>query len=157
MEEEDKKSADQLCTTVTKLALMSKSADNVMKTIKVVENTCLNNEVTIEELDLQFIPPDVTPDMYDPLQGDDDYTQFLAETFGVPAQAPGNNESAAGDADLLDLDPDFEYRETEDDPNQVGFRYKIVNIRQRTQYSCGTLCLESKRNIQNVQTKVQPL
>merc|ERR1712073_114196 len=51
MEEEDKKSADQLCTTVTKLALMSKSADNVMKTIKVVENTCLNNEVTIEELD----------------------------------------------------------------------------------------------------------
>merc|ERR1712004_223590 len=50
-EVEDKKSADQLCTTVTKLALMSKSADNVMKTIKVVENTCLNNEVTIEELD----------------------------------------------------------------------------------------------------------
>merc|ERR1712142_1342000 len=48
---EDKKAADQLCTTVTKLALMSKSADNVMKTIKVVENTCLNNEVTIEELD----------------------------------------------------------------------------------------------------------
>merc|ERR1712051_421555 len=29
----------------------SKAADNVMKTIKVVENTCLNNEVTIEELD----------------------------------------------------------------------------------------------------------
>merc|ERR1712130_933528 len=28
-----------------------KAADNVMKTIKVVENTCLNNEVTIEELD----------------------------------------------------------------------------------------------------------
>merc|ERR1711936_366952 len=51
MEEEDKKAADQPCTTVTKLALMSKSADNVMKTIKVVENTCLNNEVTIEELD----------------------------------------------------------------------------------------------------------
>merc|ERR1712183_872857 len=51
MEEEDKKSADTLCTTVTKLALTSKAADNVLKTIKVVENTCLNNEVTIEELD----------------------------------------------------------------------------------------------------------
>merc|ERR1711936_1551986 len=51
MEEEDKKSADTLCTTVTKLALTSKAADNVMKTIKGVENTCLNNEVTIEELD----------------------------------------------------------------------------------------------------------
>merc|ERR1711930_27095 len=51
MEEEDKKSAEQLCQTITKLALTSKAADNVLKTIKVVENTCLNNEVTIEELD----------------------------------------------------------------------------------------------------------
>merc|ERR1712059_109762 len=51
MEEEDKKTAETLCQTVTKLAITSKAADNVMKTIKVVENTCLNNEVTIEELD----------------------------------------------------------------------------------------------------------
>merc|ERR1711890_216917 len=51
MEEEDKKSAETLCATVTKLAMTSKAADNVLKTIKVVENTCLNNEVTIEELD----------------------------------------------------------------------------------------------------------
>merc|ERR1712087_716781 len=51
MEEEDKKAAETLCATVTKLALTSKSADSVLKTIKVVENTCLNNEVTIEELD----------------------------------------------------------------------------------------------------------
>jgi len=51
MEEEEKKAAEQLCATVTKLAMTSKTADNVMKTIKVVENICLNNEVTIEELD----------------------------------------------------------------------------------------------------------
>merc|ERR1711862_1034984 len=51
MEEEDKKSAEILCQTVTKLAMTSKAADNVLKTVKVVENTCLNNEVTIEELD----------------------------------------------------------------------------------------------------------
>merc|ERR1712032_1250273 len=51
MEEEDKKAAEQLCATVTKLAMTSKAADNVLKTIKVVENTCLNNEVTIEELE----------------------------------------------------------------------------------------------------------
>merc|ERR1712223_2371348 len=51
MEEEGKKSAEQLCQTITKLALTSTAADKVMKTIKVVENTCLNNEVTIEELD----------------------------------------------------------------------------------------------------------
>merc|ERR1712223_1743541 len=57
MEEEDKKSAEQLCQTITKLALTSKAADNVMKTIKVVENTCLNNEVNIEELDKNLRAP----------------------------------------------------------------------------------------------------
>merc|ERR1712126_351259 len=51
MEEEDKKSAETLCATVTKLAMTSKSADNVLKAVKVVESTCMNNEVTIEELD----------------------------------------------------------------------------------------------------------
>merc|ERR1712128_211111 len=51
MEEQDKKSADVLCTTITKLALTSKSADNVLKAVKLVESTCMNNEVTIEELD----------------------------------------------------------------------------------------------------------
>merc|ERR1712066_421700 len=51
MEEEDKKSADTLCNTVTKLAITSKNADQILKAVKVVENTCLNNEVTIEELD----------------------------------------------------------------------------------------------------------
>ena len=56
MEEEDKKSAETLCGTVTKLAMTSKAADNVVKTIKVVKNTSiwLNNEVTIEELDKNF-------------------------------------------------------------------------------------------------------
>merc|ERR1711981_50774 len=51
MEEEDKKAADTLCNTVTKLAVTSKTADNVLKAVKVVESTCMNNEVTIEELE----------------------------------------------------------------------------------------------------------
>merc|ERR1712106_1290958 len=51
MEEEDKKSAEVLCNTITKLAVTSKTADNVLKAVKVVESTCMNNEVTIEELD----------------------------------------------------------------------------------------------------------
>merc|ERR1712019_150076 len=51
MEEEDKKAADTLCNTVTKLAITSKNADQILKAVKVVENTCLNNGVTIEELD----------------------------------------------------------------------------------------------------------
>merc|ERR1712090_46348 len=42
---------ETLCATVTKLAVTSKAADTVLKSIKVVEGTCLNNEVTIEELD----------------------------------------------------------------------------------------------------------
>jgi len=51
MEEEDKKAAEALCSTITKLAVTSKAADNVLKSVKGVENTCLDNEVTLEELD----------------------------------------------------------------------------------------------------------
>merc|ERR1711909_8138 len=51
MEEEDKKAAETLCSTITKLAVTSKAADNVLKSVKGVENTCLENEVTLEELD----------------------------------------------------------------------------------------------------------
>merc|ERR1712066_1023205 len=51
LEEDDKKSADVLCTTITKLALTSKSADNVLKGVKNVESVCMNNEVSIEELE----------------------------------------------------------------------------------------------------------
>jgi len=51
MEEEDKKSAENLCGTITKLAVTSKQADNTLKAVKVVESTCMNNEVTLEELD----------------------------------------------------------------------------------------------------------
>merc|ERR1712058_111758 len=35
----------------TKLALTSKAADNVLKAVKSVESVCMNNEVSIEELD----------------------------------------------------------------------------------------------------------
>merc|ERR1712083_390685 len=51
MEEEEKKSSENLCGTVTKLALTSKQADVTLKAVKVVESTCMNNEVTLEELD----------------------------------------------------------------------------------------------------------
>ena len=40
-----------MANTVTKLAVSSKSADDVMRKVKVVENKCSNNEVTLEELD----------------------------------------------------------------------------------------------------------
>merc|ERR1712050_700578 len=51
MEEESKKAEVSLGNTVTKLALSSKQADEVLKKFKVVESKCMNNEVTIEELD----------------------------------------------------------------------------------------------------------
>merc|ERR1712179_728189 len=50
-EEESKKAEVNLATTVTKLALSSKQADEVLKKVKVVESKCMNNEVTLEELD----------------------------------------------------------------------------------------------------------
>merc|ERR1712098_423391 len=51
MEEEGKKSETTLANTVTKLAITSKSADEVLKKVKIVESKCMNNEVTLEELD----------------------------------------------------------------------------------------------------------
>merc|ERR1712203_589763 len=45
------KSEQNLADTVTKLANTSKDADSILKKVKVVEGTCMNNEVTIEEYD----------------------------------------------------------------------------------------------------------
>merc|ERR1712137_670840 len=44
-------SEQNLADTVTKLALSSKEADQVMKKVKVYESKCMNNEVSIEEYD----------------------------------------------------------------------------------------------------------
>ena len=51
MEEESKKSEFSLADTVLKLALSSKEADGILKKVKVFESKCMNNEVTLEELD----------------------------------------------------------------------------------------------------------
>merc|ERR1719244_998746 len=51
MEEESKKAEQSLADTVTKLALSSKEADGILKKVKVFESKCMNNEVTLEELD----------------------------------------------------------------------------------------------------------
>merc|ERR1739838_139620 len=51
MEEESKKSEQSLADTVTKLALSSKEADGILKKVKVFESKCMDNEVTLEELD----------------------------------------------------------------------------------------------------------
>ena len=51
MEEEAKKSEENLAGTVTRLATASKKADDILKKVKAVENTCMNNVVTLEELD----------------------------------------------------------------------------------------------------------
>jgi chromosome segregation ATPase len=51
MEEEVKKSETGLADVVTKLALSSKEADGILKNVKVFESKCMNNEVTLEELE----------------------------------------------------------------------------------------------------------
>ena len=57
--------------------------------------------MTIEELESQFIPCDITPDMYD--TDVDDYTLFLAETFRHPV--------ATDDVEIEpEQDPDFVYQ-----------------------------------------------
>ena len=54
MEKEAKKAETTLARTVTKIAISSKEADDVLKKVKVVESKCMNNEVTLEELDKDF-------------------------------------------------------------------------------------------------------
>lgn len=51
MEEESKKSEQTLADTVIKLAISSKEADGILKKVKTVEGKCMNNEVTLEEMD----------------------------------------------------------------------------------------------------------
>ena len=51
MEEETKKADTMLAETVTKLALMSKEADGILKRVKYFENKTMRNEVEIEEED----------------------------------------------------------------------------------------------------------
>merc|ERR1712080_675890 len=51
MEEEAKKSETTLADTVTKLAMSSKEADGILKKVKVFGSKCMDNEVTLEELD----------------------------------------------------------------------------------------------------------
>jgi len=51
LEEESRISVEKLATTVLKLALMSKEADNIVKGCRHWESKTMNNEVEIEELD----------------------------------------------------------------------------------------------------------
>ena len=41
-------------------------------------------KVTIEELDTQLVPPDITPDLYDTNEERDIWTEFLKETYTQP-------------------------------------------------------------------------
>jgi DNA anti-recombination protein RmuC len=54
MEEEAKKSEQNLADTVIKLALSSKEADGVLKKVKTVESKCMNNEVYTVQYGIGF-------------------------------------------------------------------------------------------------------
>ena len=51
LEDECRINVEKLATTVLKLALMSKEADNMVKGCRHWESATMNNEVEIEELD----------------------------------------------------------------------------------------------------------
>jgi len=52
LEEESRISVEKLANTILKLALMSKDADNIVKSCRHWESKTMNNEVEIEELDV---------------------------------------------------------------------------------------------------------
>lgn len=67
--------------------------------------------VPIEELETRFIPPDITPDMYDH-DPDPDFAAFLRETFEQPFTS---QESGCGSVrEDADADPDYNFQEHED-------------------------------------------
>ena len=70
-------------------------------------------EVTIEELEMLYNPPDITDDLYDDKLEHDDYTKFLAETYYQPItpKPDATDEATADDHE----DPDFEYHEQDED------------------------------------------
>jgi len=49
-------------------------------------------EVRIEDIEQQFIPFDITPDMYDPVRENDDYSEFLKDMFGGSSAEVEYNE-----------------------------------------------------------------
>ena len=51
LEEEARINVEKLATTVLKLAVMSKEADNIVKGCRHWESKTMNNEVEIEEID----------------------------------------------------------------------------------------------------------
>ena len=68
----------------------------------------------IEELEQQFVPPDITPDMYDAPNenGDEDYLEFLKELYGGNDKI--NNVSPPDDNEMEgDDDPEFVYCQDE--------------------------------------------
>ncbi|XP_040565889.1 uncharacterized protein [Lepeophtheirus salmonis] len=73
-------------------------------------------EVSIEELEKKFIPPDITSDMYSTEM--DEYSMFLQETFGYQEPVPTNSST------IQEEDPDFIYQDIEETAdNQYEFKF----------------------------------
>ena len=54
LEDESRISVEKLANTILKLALMSKDADNIVKSARHWESKTMNNECEIEELDVNM-------------------------------------------------------------------------------------------------------
>ncbi len=84
-------------------------------TRRATRSTANLKEVSIEELDTKFDPPDITEDMYDNVF--DDYTLFLAETYGKPVEKKAPQEEASKESEAEEEeneDPDYVYNEQEE-------------------------------------------
>ncbi|CAG0915490.1 unnamed protein product [Notodromas monacha] len=68
-------------------------------------------DTTVESFELSFIPPDITPDMYDTEVDNPDWAEFLRDLVLKPPQA------AADPAEDDDGDPEFNVVEAEEPPD----------------------------------------
>jgi len=64
-------------------------------------------DTLIEDIEQTFVPPDITPDMYEVTCDNDDYSEFLKELYG--SSITKVNTSSLEDVEDVDEDPEFVY------------------------------------------------
>merc|ERR1712080_795544 len=126
MEEEAKKADTALAETVTKLAMMSKDADAILKKVKYFENKTMNNEMELEEGDNNL--RETTKMASDNEQKLDEITRKLVVQEDESKRATERAELAEGK--LKDVEQDTEREEKlKDKILNLMDRFKIAEAR----------------------------
>merc|ERR1712206_66834 len=127
MEEEAKKADTALAETVTKLAMMSKDADAILKKVKYFENKTMNNEMELEEGDKNL--RETTKMASDNEQKLDEITRKLGVQEDESKRATERAELAEGK--LKDVEQELEISAEKATEREEKLKDKILNLMDR--------------------------